>query len=93
MLGEKSPASCVVLTYAILSLGAGDEDARLAPHSALVQARERGDRMPPTLVVRAGRDAKTLNDGIDAFVAAALAKNAPVCAASTIRPASTPSKS
>lgn len=78
MLGEKSPASCVVLTYAILSLGEGDQDARLAPHSALVQARERGDRFPPTLVVRAGRDAKTLNDSIDAFVAAALAKNAPV---------------
>jgi acetyl esterase/lipase len=78
MLGEKSPASCVVLTYAMLSLGDGDQDARLAPHSALVQARERGDRLPPTLVVRAGRDAKTLNDSIDAFVAAALSKNAPV---------------
>lgn len=78
MLGEKSPASCVVLTYAILSFGDGDQDARLAPHSALVQARERGDRLPPTLVVRAGRDAKTLNDSIDAFIAAALSKNAPV---------------
>ena len=78
MLGEKSPAACVVLTYAILSLGEGDHDPRLAPHSALVRARERGDKFPPVLVVRAGRDAKTLNDGIDAFVAAALAKNAPV---------------
>ena len=77
MLGEKSPASCVVLTYAMLSLGDGDQDARLAPHSALVQARERGTVFP-TLVVRAGRDAKTLNDSIDAFVAAALSKNAPV---------------
>jgi hypothetical protein len=62
----------------LASLGEGDQDARLAPHSALVQARERGDRFPPTLVVRSGRDAKTLNDSIDAFVAAALAKNAPV---------------
>jgi acetyl esterase/lipase len=78
MLGEKSPASCVVLTYAILSFGEGDNDPGLAPYSALVQARERGDRFPPTLVVRAGRDAKTLNDSIDAFVAAASAKNAPV---------------
>jgi acetyl esterase/lipase len=78
MLGEKSPASCVVLTYAILSLGEGDQDARLAPYSALVQARERADKFPPTLVVRAGRDAKPLNDSIDSFVAAALAKNAPV---------------
>ena len=78
MLGEHSPASCVILTYAILSFGAGDDDPQLAAHSALVQARQRGDRMPPTLVVRAGRDAKTLNDGIDAFVAAALSKNAPV---------------
>ena len=78
MLGDKSPASCVVLTYAMLSLGEGDRDVRLAPHSALVQARERGDRFPPTLVVRAGRDAKPLNDSIDAFVAAALLKNAPV---------------
>ena len=78
MLGEKTPASCVVLTYAMLSLGEGDQDARLAPHSALVQARERGDRLPPTLVVRAGRDAKPLNDSIDAFVATSLAKNAPV---------------
>jgi acetyl esterase/lipase len=78
MLGENSPASCVVLTYTILSLGEGDQDAQLAPYSALVRARERADRFPPTLVVRAGRDAKTLNDSIDAFVAAALAKNGPV---------------
>jgi acetyl esterase/lipase len=78
MLGEKSPASCVVLTYAIASLGEGDKDAGLASYSALVQARERGDTLPPTLVVRAGRDAKPLNDSLDAFVAAALAKNGPV---------------
>jgi acetyl esterase/lipase len=78
MLGEQSPASCVVLTYAMLSLGPGDQDPRLAPHSALVQARERADRFPPTLVVRAGRDSKMLNDSIEAFVAAALSKNAPV---------------
>ena len=77
-LGEKSPAACVVLTYAILSFGEGDKDPQLAPHAALVQVRERGDKMPPTLVVRAGRDAKALNDSIDAFVSAALAKNAPV---------------
>jgi acetyl esterase/lipase len=78
MLGEKSPASCVVLSYAILSLGEGDQDQRLAPHSALVRARERGEKFPPTLIVRAGRDAKPLNENIDAFVATALAKNAPV---------------
>jgi len=78
MLGEKSAASSVVLTYAILSFGEGDKEAELAPHSALVQARERGDKLPPTLVVRAGRDAKMLNDSIDAFVAAALARNAPL---------------
>jgi acetyl esterase/lipase len=78
MLGEKSPASCVVLTYGLLSLGEGDNDPKLAPYSALVQARERADKFPPTLVVRAGRDSKALNDNIDAFVAAALAKNAPV---------------
>jgi acetyl esterase/lipase len=79
MLGEKSPAACVIVTYAILSFGdEQDTDPKLAPYSALVQARERGDRMPPTLVVRAGRDNQALNDRIDAFVAAALAKNAPV---------------
>jgi acetyl esterase/lipase len=76
MLGERSPASCVVLTYAILSFGKGDEDPQLAPHSALVQVRQRGGSIPPTLIVRAGRDAKPLNDSIDAFVAAALASNA-----------------
>jgi acetyl esterase/lipase len=78
MLGEKTPASCVVLTYALLSLGEGDRDPALAPYSALVQARERADRFPPTLVVRAGRDQKALNDNIDAFVSLALGKNAPV---------------
>ena len=78
MLGEKSPATCVVLTYTILSLGEGDQDPQLAPHSALVRARERGEKFPPTLIVRAGRDQKMLNDSIDAFVAAALAKNGPV---------------
>jgi acetyl esterase/lipase len=78
MLGEKSPAACVVLTYAILSLGDGDQDPQLAPHSALVRARERGEAFPPTLIVRAGRDQKIINDSIDAFVATALAKNAPV---------------
>ena len=78
MLGEKSPATCVVLTYTILSLGEGDQDPQLAPHSALVRARERGEKFPPTLIVRAGRDQKMLNDSIDAFVAATLAKNGPV---------------
>jgi acetyl esterase/lipase len=78
MLGEPSPAICVVLTYALLSLGEGDRDPQLAPHSALVRARERADNFPPTLVVRVGRDGRALNDNIDAFVAAALAKNAPV---------------
>jgi acetyl esterase/lipase len=78
MLGEKSPATCVVLTYTILSFGEGDRDPQLGPHSALVRARERGEKFPPTLVVRAGRDQKLLNDSIDAFVAAALAKNAPI---------------
>jgi acetyl esterase/lipase len=79
MLGEQSPASCVIVTYAILSFGdEEDKDPKLAPYSALAQVRERGDRIPPTLVVRAGRDNKMLNDRIDAFVAAALAKNSPV---------------
>jgi acetyl esterase/lipase len=78
MLGEKSPAACVVLTYAIASLGEADSDARLSSFSALVQARERGDRLPHTLVVRAGRDAKPLNDSLDAFVTAVVAKNGPV---------------
>jgi len=78
MLSEKSAASCVVVTYAILSLGEADQDPRLAPYSAVVQARERADKFPPTLVVRAGRDAKVLNDSIDAFISAALLKNAPV---------------
>jgi acetyl esterase/lipase len=78
MLGEKSPASCVVLTYGLLSLGEGDNDPKLAPYSALAQARERADKFPPTLVVRAGRDSRALNDSIDAFVAAAVSKNAPV---------------
>jgi acetyl esterase/lipase len=78
MLGEKSSATCVVLTYTILSLGEADQDPQLGPHSALVRARERGEKFPPTLVVRAGRDQKAINDSIDAFVAAALAKNAPV---------------
>jgi hypothetical protein len=77
MLSEKSAASCVVVTYAILSLGEADQDPKLAPYSAVVQARERADRFPPTLVVRAGRDAKVLNDSIDAFIAIALQKNAP----------------
>jgi acetyl esterase/lipase len=77
-LGEGSPAACVMLTYAVLSFGDEDKDPRLAPHSALVQARQRGDRFPPTLVVRAGRDSTLLNDRIDAFVAAALEKNAPL---------------
>jgi acetyl esterase/lipase len=79
MLGEKSPASCVIVTYAILSFGdEGDKDPKLAPYSALAQVAARGDRIPPTLVVRAGRDDKMLNDRVDAFVGAALAKNAPV---------------
>ena len=89
--GDKSPASCVVLTYTILSLGDGDRDAQLAPHSALVQARERGDRFPPTLVVRAGRDAKPLNDSIDAFVAAPWRRTVR-CRSSTTRPATMASR-
>lgn len=78
MLGEKSPATCVVLTYTILSLGEADQDPQLAHYSALVRARERGEKFPPTLVVRAGRDQKMINDSIDAFVATALVKNAPL---------------
>jgi acetyl esterase/lipase len=78
MLGEKSPAKCVIATYSILSFGDEESNPKLAPYSALAQARQRGDKLPPTLVVRAGRDSKVLNDSIAAFVAAALEKNAPV---------------
>ncbi len=78
MLQEGAPVTSVVATYSILSFGEGDSDPKLAPHSALNQAKQRADKFPPVLVVRAGRDNKMLNDSIDAFVRESLAKNAPI---------------
>lgn len=78
MLQEGAPVHCVALTYAVLSLGEGDADPKLAPYSALNQVKQRGSKFPPVLVVRAGRDAKVLNDSIEAFVREALTQNAPL---------------
>lgn len=49
----------------------------LAAHSPQV-ALERGARPPPLFVVREGRDHPLRNANIDAFVATALAANAPL---------------
>jgi dienelactone hydrolase len=57
---------CLVAYY---GLGSG------AARSAL---RAPEARLPPLLVVRAGRDSPQLNQGIDAFVSEALAVNAPL---------------
>lgn len=66
-LRAQQPAlRCLVAYY---GLGAG------GPRAAL---RASGAQLPPMLVVRAGRDNPQLNAGIDAFVAEALAVNAPL---------------
>lgn len=40
--------------------------------------QQQGDKVPPTLLVRAGRDNPVLNNAIDVFASMALALNAPV---------------
>lgn len=78
VLQEDSPVHCVALTYSILSFGDGDADPKIAPYSAVVQAKQRADKFPPVLVVRAGSDSQVLNDSIAAFMRESLSRNAPV---------------
>lgn len=79
---EGAPAvDCVLAFYPVLSLrGFGATDpAWLAAHSpAEMLAASAGGPLPPTLVVRAGRDSSAINDGIDAFTSAALRRNLPL---------------
>ena len=58
--------ACVVAYY-----GLGVAAARNA-------LRQHAEKMPPMLVVRAGRDSPVLNNAIDVFIGAALSLNAPV---------------
>lgn len=76
---------CAVAYYAVLDLprvpgSAADRmpDAVLEAFSPLAQLRRHAPSVPPLLVARAGRDREALNATIDAFVAEALARNAPV---------------
>lgn len=73
--------SCVIGYYPMLSLrptGTKDQ-AWLAAHSpAEVLVARTGGPAPSTLIVRAGRDTATINEGIDMFVSAAIARNLPL---------------
>ena len=80
---------CLVVFYGVLDLAqefssVTDETRRAellrqySPLHALETAAGAGAKLPPILIARAGKDAPTLNSGIDAFAAAALRLNAPL---------------
>jgi acetyl esterase/lipase len=78
---------CLVAYYPLLDLrplaaapGIGDTvaTATLRRFSALAAVEEAATLATPVLVARAGQDNPSLNAQLDAFVAAALAKNAPL---------------
>lgn len=65
-IDPKNKISCLVGYYGLGQAG---------PHIAL---RQHAAAMPPTLIVRAGRDNPGLNNAIDTFTSLALGLNAPV---------------
>ena len=65
-IAPENGLTCVVAYY-----GLGQAGPRLA-------LRQHVEKMPPMLVVRAGRDGANGNNAIDVFVSSALALNAPV---------------
>lgn len=65
-IAPENNLTCVIAYY-----GLGQAGPRLA-------LRQHVDKMPPMLVVRAGRDGAPGNNAIDVFVTSALALNAPI---------------
>ena len=83
------PVSCLVVFYGVVDLAqefsaVADEKQRetllrqYSPLHALESAAGSGARLPPIMIARAGKDAPSINSGIDAFAAAALRLNAPL---------------
>lgn len=80
---------CLVAFYAYMDLGrpgnlfaAHESVATRARFSPLAELPGAASRMPPLLLARAGRDeVPMMNDSIDRFIAAALARNAPLSVA------------
>lgn len=84
-LREGAPALCALVAYyAVLDLRGmptdpaapiSEEDRRALSPTYLVES---GRPVPPVLVARAGLDQSSLNATLDRFIAAALARNAPL---------------
>ena len=83
------PVRCLVVFYGVVDLAqefstVTDEKQRAtllrqySPLHALEAAAGAGARLPAIMIARAGKDAPSINSGIDAFAAAALRLNAPL---------------
>ena len=73
---------CLVSFYAILDLGPAAKSQSLDPEkegsagfSPITYLRKEGPRLPPMFIGRAGRDAPSLNETVDRFIARALELN------------------
>jgi len=78
MRGELPQVKCLVDFYGILDIGRfpdAPKEAAESDYNPIVRMRRDPDKLPPMLIVRAGRDRAPLNEGIDRFLAEALAKN------------------
>jgi acetyl esterase/lipase len=84
-LGDAPGIRCVVAYYGFLDLrhlradvAPQVSDDTLRAYSALARLEEVGNRLPPTLIVKAAHDTPAINDSIDRFIVAARDRNAPI---------------
>lgn len=76
---ERPELSCVIGFYPAVSLAVQAPEDWLNTYSpAHSLALHGGPTSPPTLIVRAGKDAEALNSGIADFTAKALSRNVPI---------------
>jgi dienelactone hydrolase len=74
------PLACVIAFYPVLDVPAGRApEAWRAEYAPVAAVKARGSQTSPSLLlVRAGKDSAELNQGISAFVSAALERNVPM---------------
>ena len=78
MRGDLPQIKCLVNFYGVVDIGRfpdAPKEAAESDYNPIVRLRRDPDKLPPTLIARAGKDRVPLNEGLDKFVAEALAKN------------------
>ena len=83
MGGQTPQVKCLVNFYAVTDLSPFPDvspEVAASDYNPIQRLRADPSKVPPVMVVRAGKDSEVLNRGLDAFVSEALARNVEVVA-------------